>query len=62
MTTLFVIGTLLLQVLVPYHRYVSYLKWLTLLGAFTASPPIIIIGWIGAAIMGAAAVWMIISA
>jgi len=30
MTTLFVIGTLLLQVFVPYHRYVSYLKWLTL--------------------------------
>ena len=30
MTTLFVIGTLLLQVFVPYHRYVSFLKWLTL--------------------------------
>ena len=23
-------GTLLLQVFVPYHRYVVYLKWLTL--------------------------------
>jgi Mn2+/Fe2+ NRAMP family transporter len=30
MTVLFVIGTLLLQVLLPYHRYISYLKWLTL--------------------------------
>jgi Mn2+/Fe2+ NRAMP family transporter len=30
MTTSFVIGTLLLQVFVPYHRYVSFLKWLTL--------------------------------
>ena len=30
MTAFFVMGTLLLQVLVPYHRYVSYLKWLTL--------------------------------
>jgi Mn2+/Fe2+ NRAMP family transporter len=30
MTGLFVIGTLLLQVLIPYHRYVSFLKWLTL--------------------------------
>ncbi len=30
MTAFFVIGTLLLQVLVPYHRYVSFLKWLTL--------------------------------
>ncbi len=30
MTTVFVIGTLLLQVFVPYHRYVSFLKWLTL--------------------------------
>ena len=30
MTTLFVIGTLLLQVFVPYHRYVFFLKWLTL--------------------------------
>ncbi len=30
MTGLLVIGTLLLQVFVPYHRYVSFLKWLTL--------------------------------
>ena len=30
MTLLFVTGTLLLQVLVPYHRYVFFLKWLTL--------------------------------
>ena len=30
MTAVFVIVTLLLQVLVPYHRYVSFLKWLTL--------------------------------
>jgi Mn2+/Fe2+ NRAMP family transporter len=30
MTALFVILTLLLQVFIPYHRYVRYLKWLTL--------------------------------
>jgi len=30
MTMIFVVGTLLLQVFVPYHRYVFYLKWLTL--------------------------------
>ena len=30
MTTIFVLGTLALQVLVPYHRYVTVLKWLTL--------------------------------
>jgi Mn2+/Fe2+ NRAMP family transporter len=30
MTALFVIGSLLLQVFVPYHRYVFFLKWLTL--------------------------------
>src|SRR6202158_2806165 len=30
MTLFFVIGTLLLQVFVPYHRYVFFLKWLTL--------------------------------
>lgn len=29
-TVIFAVGTLLLQVLVPYHRYVFYLKWLTL--------------------------------
>jgi Mn2+/Fe2+ NRAMP family transporter len=30
MTVIFVFGSLLLQVLVPYHRYVFFLKWLTL--------------------------------
>ena len=30
MTAFFVTGTLLLQVFIPYHRYVRYLKWLTL--------------------------------
>jgi Mn2+/Fe2+ NRAMP family transporter len=30
MTVLFVFGTLVLQVYVPYHRYVFFLKWLTL--------------------------------
>ena len=30
MTAVFVIGTLLLQIFVPYHRYVFFLKWLTL--------------------------------
>jgi len=30
MTILFALLTLVLQVLVPYHRYVVYLKWLTL--------------------------------
>jgi Mn2+/Fe2+ NRAMP family transporter len=30
MTSFFVFGTLLLQVFVPYHRYVSFLKWLPL--------------------------------
>jgi NRAMP (natural resistance-associated macrophage protein)-like metal ion transporter len=30
MTAFFVFGTLLLQVFVPYHRYVIFLKWLTL--------------------------------
>jgi Mn2+/Fe2+ NRAMP family transporter len=30
MTLLFVFATLLLQIFVPYHRYVVYLKWLTL--------------------------------
>src|SRR5665213_362190 len=30
MTGFFVFGTLLLQVFVPYHRYVLFLKWLTL--------------------------------
>jgi|SRR5665213_401353 len=30
MTALFVVVTVLLQVFVPYHRYVRFLKWLTL--------------------------------
>jgi NRAMP (natural resistance-associated macrophage protein)-like metal ion transporter len=30
LTACFVIGTLLLQVFIPYHRYVFFLKWLTL--------------------------------
>lgn len=30
MTAVFVFATLLLQILVPYHRYVVFLKWLTL--------------------------------
>jgi len=30
MTAFIVIGTLLLQIFVPYHRYVFFLKWLTL--------------------------------
>jgi Mn2+/Fe2+ NRAMP family transporter len=30
MTALFVIASLLLQVFIPYHRYVNILKWLTL--------------------------------
>src|SRR3984957_17017148 len=30
MTGIFVAVTLLLQIFVPYHRYVSFLKWLTL--------------------------------
>lgn len=30
MTVVLVVGTLLLQVFVPYHRYVFFLKWLTL--------------------------------
>src|SRR5674476_735164 len=29
LTVIFVAGTLLLQVFVPYHRYVFFLKWLT---------------------------------
>jgi Mn2+/Fe2+ NRAMP family transporter len=30
LTVVFVVGTLLLQVFVPYHHYVFFLKWLTL--------------------------------
>jgi Mn2+/Fe2+ NRAMP family transporter len=30
MTAIFVFGTLVLQIFVPYHRYIFFLKWLTL--------------------------------
>ena len=30
MTAVFVFGTLILQVFIPYHRYVNFLKWLTI--------------------------------
>src|ERR1700689_4030256 len=30
MTTCFVVATLLLQIFIPYHRYVRFLKWLTM--------------------------------
>lgn len=30
MTAIFVVATLVLQILVPYHRYVFFLRWLTL--------------------------------
>jgi hypothetical protein len=30
MTAFFVVGTLLLLIFIPYHRYVFFLKWLTL--------------------------------
>ena len=30
MTAVFVFGSLLLQIFIPYHRYVAFLKWLTL--------------------------------
>ena len=30
MTAVFVVATLLLQVFIPYHRYIFFLKWLTL--------------------------------
>ncbi|NTW56572.1 MAG: divalent metal cation transporter [Chlorobiaceae bacterium] len=30
MTAVFVLGTVILQIVVPYHRYVRFLKWLTL--------------------------------
>jgi Mn2+/Fe2+ NRAMP family transporter len=30
LTVIFAVGTLLLQVFIPYHRYVFFLKWLTL--------------------------------
>jgi NRAMP (natural resistance-associated macrophage protein)-like metal ion transporter len=30
MTTIFVFGTVILQIFIPYHRYVHFLKWLTI--------------------------------
>ncbi len=46
MTALFVIGCLALQVLVPYHRYVVLLKWLTLsLLAYAAVLFIVHVPW-----------------
>ena len=46
MTTLFVIGTVLLQVFIPYHRYVSFLKWLTLsLLAYAAVLFVVSVPW-----------------
>lgn len=45
MTAAFVVATLLLQIFVPYHRYVFFLKWLTLsllayaAGLFTVHVP-----------------------
>lgn len=47
MTALFVAGTLMLQVFVPYHRYVAFLKWLTLsLLAYAAVLFTVHIDWI----------------
>jgi Mn2+/Fe2+ NRAMP family transporter len=34
----------------------------SVMGAFTASGPIIVLGWIATAVMGAAAVWMFMPA
>ncbi len=46
MTLFFVVGTLLLQVLIPYDRYVVYLKWLTLsLLAYAAVLFIVHVPW-----------------
>jgi Mn2+/Fe2+ NRAMP family transporter len=46
MTAFFVTVTLLLQVFVPYHRYVSFLKWLTLsLLAYAAVLFIVHVPW-----------------
>jgi Mn2+/Fe2+ NRAMP family transporter len=46
MTAVFVIGTLLLQIFIPYHRYVRYLKWLTLcLLAYAAVIFVVHIPW-----------------
>jgi hypothetical protein len=48
MTTLFVVVTLLLQIFVPYHNYVRYLKWLTLsLLAYAAVMFTIQVRWSG---------------
>jgi NRAMP (natural resistance-associated macrophage protein)-like metal ion transporter len=46
MTVVFVVGTLLLQIFVPYHRYVGFLKWLTLsLLAYAAVLFIVHVPW-----------------
>ncbi len=47
MTALFVVGTLVLQVFIPYHRYVAFLKWLTIsLLAYAAVLFTVHIDWI----------------
>ncbi len=51
MTLAFVVATLLLQIFVPYHRYVYYLKWLTLsLLAYAAVLFVVHVPWGEAAI------------
>jgi Mn2+/Fe2+ NRAMP family transporter len=46
MTAAFVILTLLLQILIPYHRYVRFLKWLTLcLLAYAAVVFVVHVPW-----------------
>ncbi|MGF6756980.1 NRAMP family divalent metal transporter [Paraburkholderia sp. GAS42] len=46
MTAVFVFGTLILQVFVPYHRYVFFLKWLTIsLLAYAAVLFIVHVPW-----------------
>src|SRR5450432_3372433 len=46
MTAVFVIGTLLLQIFIPYHRYVRFLRWLTLcLLAYAAVVFVVHVPW-----------------
>ena len=46
MTAVFVIATLLLQIFIPYHRYVRFLKWLTLcLLAYAAVVFVVHVPW-----------------
>lgn len=40
MTAIFVFASILLQVFIPYHRYVNILKWLTLLAARLCGCPV----------------------